>query len=86
MKNNGLLFKIKRRIRYNFSILNKNLRIYRESSKSSKRVFSDVKRFLLFIGYSRSGSTITGSIIDAHPNACISYEINFYIRKKKYFL
>lgn len=37
-------------------------------------MYSKVKYFVLFLGYARSGSTLTGSIMDAHPNVIISNE------------
>lgn len=36
--------------------------------------FSSLKAFLLIIGNARSGSTVLGSIINAHPNALIANE------------
>ncbi|HVY53043.1 MAG TPA: sulfotransferase [Gammaproteobacteria bacterium] len=38
--------------------------------------FSDVKAHCLFIGYPRSGHSIVGSLIDAHPNAVIAHELD----------
>lgn len=32
-------------------------------------------RFLLFVGQSRSGHSLVGSLIDAHPNAVVAHEI-----------
>ena len=32
--------------------------------------------FCLFVGYARSGHSAVGSLIDAHPNAVISHELN----------
>jgi hypothetical protein len=43
----------------------------------------DVNSFCLFIGYARSGSSAIGAIVDAHPNAIISHEINFISMIKK---
>lgn len=40
----------------------------------NKTHFASLKYFCVFIGYPRSGHSIIGSIIDAHPNACISHE------------
>jgi len=37
-------------------------------------MFNNLKNFLLFIGHGRSGSSLLGSLIDAHPNAIISHE------------
>ena len=39
-------------------------------------VISSVKLFVLFVGYGRSGSSITGSILDAHPNVIMANEFN----------
>ena len=39
-------------------------------------VISSVKLFVLFVGYPRSGSSITGSILDAHPNVIMANEFN----------
>ena len=36
--------------------------------------FSNLELFLLFIGYPRSGSTLVGSILDAHPQIAIANE------------
>ena len=40
----------------------------------STRVIKRVKKFLLFVGYGRSGHSIIGSILDAHPHVIVSYE------------
>ena len=36
--------------------------------------YSMIKFFLMFIGYPRSGSTILGSLLDAHPHIIIANE------------
>ncbi|HEY3248762.1 MAG TPA: sulfotransferase [bacterium] len=38
--------------------------------------FSDVRLLCLFIGYPRSGHSLVGSLIDAHPRAVIAHEVN----------
>ena len=40
-----------------------------------RRDFNDVRRFCLFVGRARSGTTLIGSLLDAHPNACIATEL-----------
>lgn len=40
----------------------------------SPEVVSGVKKFVFFIGYPRSGHSIVGSILDAHPHMVISHE------------
>ena len=46
------------------------------------QVFAEVETFCLFIGYSRSGHTLVGSLLDAHPNVIIGHEMGVlkYIR------
>lgn len=36
--------------------------------------FDDVESFCLFVGYTRSGHSIVGTILDAHPEAAIAHE------------
>lgn len=38
--------------------------------------FGDVEVFCLFIGYPRSGHSVAGSIIDAHPEAVTAHRLN----------
>ena len=40
------------------------------------RKFSKVNKLLLFIGYPRSGSTLFGSLLDAHPHTVVANEFN----------
>lgn len=36
--------------------------------------FTSIEKFCLFIGYPRSGHSLIGSLLDAHPNAIIAHE------------
>ena len=51
----------------------------REKKKGSpyltKEVVNGVNKFLLFVGYPRSGHSILGSFIDAHPHVAIAHEM-----------
>ena len=38
--------------------------------------FQDVKTFAFFIGYPRSGHSLLGACLDAHPNAIIAHEVD----------
>jgi hypothetical protein len=38
--------------------------------------FAEVERFCLFIGYPRSGHTLVGSLLDAHPDVLIAHELD----------
>jgi hypothetical protein len=51
----------------------------------NKQLFSKIEAFCIFIGYSRSGHSIIGSLLDAHPNVIISHEINALYFKGKGF-
>ena len=50
---------------------------YYESLKLTE-FFKDVKTFCMFIGYPRSGSTLIGSLLDAHPNIIIAHELDVF--------
>jgi hypothetical protein len=39
-------------------------------------VFEVVQTFCMFIGYPRSGHSLVGGLLDAHPNAVIAHELN----------
>ena len=40
------------------------------------QTFSDIRSFLMFIGYPRSGHTLIGSLLDAHPDMVIAHELD----------
>ena len=39
-------------------------------------VFDSIETYCMFIGYPRSGHSLIGSILDAHPDAIISHELD----------
>lgn len=41
-----------------------------------RRDFAGVAAYCMFVGYPRSGHSISGSLIDAHPNAVIGHELD----------
>jgi len=47
-----------------------------KSSKLYKENFEDIEKYCMFIGYPRSGHSIIGALIDAHPNAIIAHELD----------
>ena len=51
------------------------LKTYYQSLKT-KKLFSTIDKYCLFIGYQRSGSSLVGSLLDAHPNVVIAHELN----------
>lgn len=40
-----------------------------------RRLFSAVKTYFMFIGYSRSGHSLVGSLLDAHPDIVCGHEL-----------
>ncbi len=38
--------------------------------------FEEVQTYVIFLGYARSGGSLMGSLLDAHPNAIISHEMD----------
>jgi len=61
---------------------------------ASNKEYDQVKSFVLFIGYPRSGHTLVSTLIDAHPNAVIANEFDLIGKwenwkpenRNKYFL
>ncbi len=59
-----------------------SMAIYRQLSRIDGRAHRDVKparaleRFILFIGYSRSGHSLVAALLDAHPNIVVSHELH----------
>ena len=49
-----------------------------------KEDITDVKTFVVFVGFARSGHSIVGALMDAHPDMVIAYEYNVlrYIKRK----
>ena len=45
---------------------------------SDQDLFADVKTYVLFIGYPRSGHSLVGFLIDAHPNAVVASQTNVF--------
>jgi Sulfotransferase family len=41
-----------------------------------RRTLAQVERFCFFIGYARSGSTLVGSLLNAHPEVVIAHELD----------
>lgn len=42
----------------------------------TREVYDNIKTFVLFIGYPRSGHSLVGALIDAHPHAVVSHEVD----------
>jgi hypothetical protein len=48
---------------------------YRDRNRLPNSVVDGVRYFVFFVGNSRSGSSITGSLLDAHPNVILANEL-----------
>ena len=46
----------------------------RPGAKNLRRLFDDVNTYVIFIGHARSGHSIVGSLLDAHPEVIVSHE------------
>ncbi len=51
----------------------------------SSSVIREIKTFTFFIGYPRSGHSIVGSILDAHPHIVLSHELMFFEQWDAYY-
>ena len=43
-----------------------------------RRTFDDIERFFFLIGYTRSGSTLVGTMLNSHPDMVIAHEANVF--------
>jgi hypothetical protein len=52
------------------------------STVRNRRALRDVEAFFLVLGYARSGSTLVGSLLDAHPEMVVAHEADIlrYVR------
>src|SRR3954451_4148621 len=41
-----------------------------------RQLFAQVETYCMFIGYPRSGHSLIGSLLDAHPDVVIAHEVN----------
>jgi hypothetical protein len=47
-----------------------------EASKDEKHLYDDVECFCLFVGSGRSGHSLVGSLLDAHPEIIVAHQLN----------
>ena len=52
--------------------------IHKHNNSLSQNVIDGVKKFVIFIGYPRSGHSIVGSFMDAHPHMVIAHEFGLF--------
>lgn len=54
----------------------RHIRRATNDARAHEGAFDTVTCFCLFIGYPRSGHSLIGALIDAHPHAVVSHELN----------
>jgi hypothetical protein len=52
------------------------LPVARREAPSRAADFAAVARYCMFIGYPRSGHSVVGSLLDAHPDMIVAHELN----------
>lgn len=55
----------------------------RRIARHERGRFGEIERFALFVGYPRSGHSLVGSLLDAHPDVAIAHELHV-LRYVKY--
>lgn len=73
-----------------------SLKVYLESlygAWNNRRFFNCLNNYCMFVGYPRSGHTLVGALLDAHPNMIVATELNAleflerkYSRQQIYYL
>lgn len=53
------------------------IRSYRWARQKAES-FQDVQHYCLFVGHARSGGSLLGGLVDAHPNALIADEVDIF--------
>jgi hypothetical protein len=48
----------------------------RQAARRERACFADLETFCLFVGYPRSGHSVVGSLLDAHPDMVIAHELH----------
>jgi hypothetical protein len=48
----------------------------RQAARRERDCFADLETFCLFVGYPRSGHSVVGSLLDAHPEMVIAHELH----------
>ena len=61
---------------YRIARLSKNYLLTYFLSQRNGKLFQDVKTYCTFIGHMKSGGSMLGALLDAHPNAVFSDEAN----------
>jgi hypothetical protein len=49
--------------------------IHRRRARADAALFAEIERFCLFVGFPRSGGSLVGAMLDAHPDQVIAHEM-----------
>lgn len=64
-------------VRSKAHVLKSYIRSYRWAHQKTEH-FQDVQHYCLFLGHARSGGSLLGGLLDAHPNAVIADEVDIF--------
>lgn len=64
-------------VRSKAHVVKSYIRSYRWAHQKTER-FHDVRHYCLFLGHARSGGSLLGALLDAHPNAVIADEVDIF--------
>ncbi|MDH3729024.1 MAG: sulfotransferase [Myxococcales bacterium] len=56
--------------------LERNRILMKRAHKLSPDLFNDVRTFCLFVGHNKSGTSMLGALLDAHPRVIVSDEVH----------
>lgn len=71
--NRGLVEQLRARAH----VVKSYIRSYRWARQKADQ-FQDVEYYCLFVGHARSGGSLLGALVDAHPNAVIADEVDIF--------
>jgi hypothetical protein len=49
--------------------------VYERAARADAARFAEIERFCLFVGFPRSGGSLVGAMLDAHPDMAIAQEL-----------
>lgn len=64
-------------VRSKARLIQSYIRSYRWARQKAEH-FQDVQHYCLFVGHARSGGSLLGGLVDAHPNAVIADEVDIF--------
>jgi len=71
LASNNLAARVRRK-----AAIQRRLRRASRDARRQRSLFDDVERYCAFIGFGRSGTTLTGQLLNAHPEVVVAYELD----------